>query len=182
MPKILTEATSLDWLQAAAATVPADQSCVEVGVFQGGSLQRIAVGARKGSNPPVYGVDQWGSPGMYLDRPHLARAYGKENQRIAARSAPTAALVRATSREAAQRWDGPPIGLLHIDADHTYEAAMGDFRAWQPHLAPGAHVAFDDYWAGRFEGVIKAVDELVADGTLTDFERIGHHFAVTRLA
>lgn len=180
MVKTLTEDVACEWLRDAAATVPAELAIVEVGTYQGGSLKYLCEGSAAGNGAKVYGLDQWGTPGMYRSRPHLARAYGRANQAIAAKAAPTATLIRAESTHAAQRWTGGKIGLCYIDADHSYPACMGDYRAWRPHLASNAWVVFDDYWAGRFDGVIQAVDELVAKGELTDFEKIGHHLAVTR--
>lgn len=179
--KVLTEQISCDWLRDTAATIPHDQAIVELGVYQGGSLQYLAAGTASGHNAPLFGVDQWGTPGEYRDRPHLAKAYGRQNMAVAARVAPSATLIRDITTHAAQQWDGPPVGLLHIDANHDYQHAMADFRAWEPHLAPRAWVCWDDYWENRFPGVIQAVDELISSGELVDFERIGHHFAVTRL-
>lgn len=179
--KSLTEQTSLDWLRTTAATVPAGQAVVEIGVYQGGSLKYLCDGAAQGNNPTVYGVDAWGIPAAYT-KPHLRRAYGRQNMRIAARNAPGAVLIRQLSTKTAQHWTGPKIGLLYIDGEHTYRSATGDYKAWKPHLATQAWVAFDDYWAGRFDGVIQAVDELVASGELTDFQHLGHHLAVTRHA
>lgn len=179
--KLLTETVSCEWLRTAAATVPAGQACVELGVYQGGSLRYICDGASQGHGAQVFGVDAWGIPAAYT-KPHLRRAYGRQNMAIAERNAPTATLIRAVSQRAALYWTGPPIGLLHIDGTHDYRNCMTDFKAWEPHLASDATIAWDDYWEGRFPGVIMAVDELVANGTLTDFQRIGHHFAVTKLA
>lgn len=178
--KTLTEQVSCEWLRDAAATVHADEVIVEVGTYAGGSLRYLCEGATAGNGAKVYGVDQWGTPGTYPTRPHLARAYGLANMRLAAQAAPTATLIRQLSTEAAKHWTGGKIGLLYVDADHSYAAVQSDYQAWRPHLAPDAIVAFDDYWKGRFDGVIRFVDELVASGELTDFEKIGHHLAVTR--
>ena len=48
------------------------------------------------------------------------------------------------SRSAAAHYDGPPIGLLFIDGEHTTEAVLDDHGAWAPHLAPDAMVVFHD--------------------------------------
>jgi len=37
-----------------------------------------------------------------------------------------------------------PIGLLHVDTEHSYSMAREEFWAWKPHLAVGAVVCFDD--------------------------------------
>ena len=38
----------------------------------------------------------------------------------------------------------PPINIIHIDTEHTYEQAKSEFDAYKPMLAPGAVVMFDD--------------------------------------
>lgn len=180
--KTLTEQISCTWLCDVAAKVPRDQAIVEVGVFQGGSLAYLAKGALAGDDPPVFGVDAWGLGDTYRTRPHLRRQYGPHNQAFAAEAAPTATLIRGLSTIVAGYWRGPKIGLLFIDADHSYASVMADYWVWQPHLASDALVAFDDYWTGRFPGVIQAVNELMAVGDLTDFQLIGKRLATARYA
>lgn len=73
--------------------------------------------------------------------------------------------------EVAGRYQGGPIGMLLIDADHSYESCKSDFLAWEQHLAPGAIVMFHDY-EPPFPGVIKAVDELVETQPLEHQETV----------
>lgn len=171
----------MHWLQDAAAKIPAGQAIVELGVYQGGSLRYLTDGARQGFGAPVFGVDGWGMASIYRNRPKLRRQYGPGNQRLAATAAPGAKLIRALTTDAAKDWAGPRVGLLFIDADHSYMGAMGDFLAWRPHLADGAVVAFDDYWVGRFDGVVATVDQLCGEGQLVGMELIGNRLAVARL-
>lgn len=42
---------------------------------------------------------------------------------------------------------GYSIGLLHIDTEHSYAMAKAEFEAYQPYLAEGAYVLFDDLHA-----------------------------------
>lgn len=39
------------------------------------------------------------------------------------------------------------INLLHIDTEHSYAMAKAEFEAYQPYLAKGAYVLFDDLHA-----------------------------------
>src|SRR5690606_31187243 len=69
--------------------------------------------------------------------------------------------IKASSLEAAERWEhGAVVGLLHVDALHTYEAVAADVDAWTPHLAPGAVVVLHD-WSVRRWGVRKLGTELL---------------------
>jgi len=50
------------------------------------------------------------------------------------------------SVDLAGRWDrGPVVGLLFVDGSHFADAVEADVRAWRPHMAPGAFMAFHDY-------------------------------------
>jgi predicted O-methyltransferase YrrM len=176
-PEALVEVEGRKWLRRAAAAVPFDRAIVEVGVFQGSSLLELARGSAEGLGARVYGIDPWAMEGSYPGRPHMLSRYGPKNQRIAAaalkREGLQAELIRDFGGEVARGWDGPPVGLLFIDAIHRQKEVTEDFLAWKPRLAPGAVVAFDDY-CERFSGVIRAVDKL--------FGKDRVHLAGSRLA
>src|SRR5690606_8514286 len=70
--------------------------------------------------------------------------------------------VRAHSSEAARLWSRP-IGLLHVDADHAYDAVRADFEAWSPHVVPGGIIALDDVHP-NYPGVQRLLSELLASG------------------
>lgn len=181
----LTEPAAVVFLARHAAQVPAHQAIVELGVHQGGSLIPIAHAAAHGNRARVYGIDAWGLSNAYDGRPHMRDRYPADNQQVTQFGLDNAGvhafLYRDLTVYAAETWDGPPVGLLFIDAEHTYDAVRADFHAWRPHLAAGALVAFDDYDASKakFAGVIRAVDELV-DEFLHDFEVVGSRLAVAR--
>lgn len=56
-----------------------------------------------------------------------------------------------------------PIDLLYIDAGHEYHQVKSDIAAWLPHVRAGGIIAGHDY-SDAFAGVVRAVDELGADG------------------
>ncbi|MDB5297609.1 MAG: hypothetical protein JWO31_3592 [Phycisphaerales bacterium] len=66
--------------------------------------------------------------------------------------------VRLDSVEAAHV---VPDGLdfVYIDADHSYEGALGDLQAWAPKIREGGVVAGHDYGHPAFPGVRRAVDQ-----------------------
>ncbi len=64
------------------------------------------------------------------------------------------------SDEQAAAWDAGPIGQLYIDAWHTYESCRNDLLRWEPYLAAGAIVGFDDC-SPDFPGVLRLQRELV---------------------
>lgn len=150
-----------------AAKVPADEVCVEIGVYRARSLLFIAEGAAAGCRAEVVGIDPWD-----LDRPSKAKYKSHETYayaQAAVAASPAGSLIRLEknySLDAAASWAGPKIGLLHVDSDHRYGPVLADFHAWKKHLAPGARLAWDDYHTD-FPGVITAVNQLYKRGEIT---------------
>lgn len=152
--KVIGSLESLDNLARLAAEVPDDQLVVELGVFQGGSLRALSE-----AHEPTVGIDLFGR-----DLPY---AYAQESWvytdtlEIARQHAPKAQILRYDTAQAAYDYEWAPVGLLHIDGDHTYQGVQKDFHAWLPHLVSGCLVVFDDYrYRGdRFPGVTRFVQE-----------------------
>jgi hypothetical protein len=161
------ETAAGEYLQRLASKVPADQAIVEIGVFQGRSLAFLAMGAQPGVR--VFGVDPWNLPRK--SKPKYSSDETYQAVRKVFSLVPQVELVRDFSVEAAVKYRGPKIGLLHIDADHTEAGVRSDFGAWKRHLARGSFVCFDDYHRGDFPGVVKGVNGLVNEGLLTGHYR-----------
>lgn len=49
-----------------------------------------------------------------------------------------------------------PIGLLFVDAEHSYETTMSIIRTWLPRVQ--GNISFHDY-CDDFPGVVRGVDE-----------------------
>lgn len=67
-------------------------------------------------------------------------------------------ILRGKSIEMANRVEDESLGLLYIDADHSYNGVMGDLNAWVPKVRIGGVVAGHDYLALEY-GVNQAVTE-----------------------
>ena len=52
--------------------------------------------------------------------------------------------VQGYGAEIAALYEGPPVGLLWHDAEHTVEAVAKDLRAWLPHMADGSVIVLHD--------------------------------------
>lgn len=63
---------------------------------------------------------------------------------------------RQTSLEMAKaKWH--KLDLIHIDAEHTYDAVLSDIKAWWPHLRDGGVMSFHDFNAAGFPDVTAAI-------------------------
>jgi MMP 1-O-methyltransferase len=68
---------------------------------------------------------------------------------------------RMTTSEAACKFVGD-IGLLFVDADHSYNGVSLDLQAWLPHLAMGGTVVLHD--VGDWAGPTRAAADLLQKG------------------
>lgn len=187
-PDALIETEAMTALAELAAQVPVDHAVVEIGTYQGANLASMARAARDGHGANCYGIDPYGTGNIYRGRPHMRERYTTADYRTALRhlhatgvSHKTTILI-TTSTKAALQWSGPPIGLLVIDGEHRYGPVLADYRAWTPHLTPGATIAFDDYGGSVGTQVKQAVDHLIDTGELTLDRIVGSRLALCRQA
>jgi predicted O-methyltransferase YrrM len=155
-----------------AARVPADQAIVEIGSFKGKSTCYLAAGAKAGRGAHVYAVDPWDLAGNVTGRfgfaePSTREAFDAQirSLRLASRVTP----IQGFSVEVARAWEGPPVGLLFIDGDHSAKAVAADVAAWTPHLTPDAVLVLDDLDTPKNPGVRQVFDQLASrvDWTVT---------------
>lgn len=143
-------------------TMTRPKRIVEIGVWGGKSLVPMACALKANNYGKIYGIDPWSSQEsakgqeganqqFWSKVDHISVMQGLQqkikqfdlNDRIK--------LIRKTSE------DAEPIGsidILHIDGNHSVEAALIDLNKWVPYVKRGGFIIFDDmYWAGRREPV-----------------------------
>lgn len=154
-----------DKLRELAQLVPDGQCIVELGSYRGKSSCFLADGSLAGNRVPVHCVDLWEIGGQWEDaqpRRHgepLHQSDPSHHDVFRATTAPYAAVIvehNASTLDVAASWDGGPVGLLFVDADHRYESTLADLQAWEPHFAPGAMVAIHDYGNRDYPDVRRA--------------------------
>jgi predicted O-methyltransferase YrrM len=160
------EGLGLAWL---ASRVPAGQCIVEIGSYRGRSTCYLAEGALHSGRDEavqVFAIDLWGeAPWPQYADPANYEAFCRAICALRLRDVVTSMLADSCAVGAA--WAGPPIGLLFVDADHTFEAVIGDYHAWERHISPGGllalHDAADPQW-----GVRRAIDDVIMPTGLWD--------------
>lgn len=165
---------------------PAEGAIVELGAWVGLTTSYLATACRVRGGGRVYAVDTFrGTREGDTRYPSVERHGGdtlpafRGQIHRAGVEAWVEALIGDTG-EVARRYNGGPIRLLLIDADHSYEGVRRDFRSWSPHVAPGGIVVFHDY---LMSDVARFVDgEVCGDDRYTASPGpIGSNvFAVTR--
>ncbi len=121
---------------------------LEVGVAQGGTLGRWALGAA--DDALLIGVDA--RPPEHI--PHRAG----QTLRLLAADSHTPEALAAIRAELGDR----PVDFLFIDGDHSAAGVRADFEAFAPLVRPGGIVAFHDI-CRHPDRNLSAVDEVWAD-------------------
>jgi predicted O-methyltransferase YrrM len=125
-----------------ARKVPADANIVEIGSFCGRSTISLVIGSQQGNNSKVHSVDpHLGLTSIYIEStlPIFVMNLKKRNL------LPYVNIHREYSAELAKSWSWGTIGLLFIDAEHSYKSVYEDFNSWYKYLMDGALVVFHDY-------------------------------------
>lgn len=99
-------------------------ACVELGVEKGRGSFAMCLAGRE-----VYGMDTNRRAEIWIMSQDCPNFHFLEQPSLP----PPEQVVRAA-----------PIGLLHVDTEHSYAMAREEFRAYEPLLASGAVVCFDD--------------------------------------
>jgi predicted O-methyltransferase YrrM len=150
-------------LQAAAMETAGLGPALEIGAYCGKSAVYIGVACQaagsllfsldhhRGSeeNQPgweYHDAELWDAEAGALDTlPHLRRTL-----RLAGLEGVVVPIV-GRSGDVAKAW-GTTLGLLFIDGGHTMEAALGDYRGWARHVAPGGVLAIHDVFPDPADG------------------------------
>lgn len=148
-----------------------DGCVVELGSHSGSSAAWIALGMQaSGNHRRLYCVDPWDLEAGERLKQH---AEGAVKRMFTARFEFMASAgyvdlddvrpIQGYSTEVAETWTNGPVGLLHVDALHTFEAVRADVDAWAPHVVPGGVVVLHDWSVKKF-GVRKVGAELLREG------------------
>jgi hypothetical protein len=169
--------------------LPRDAVCAEVGVWKGDGAAAILRHARP---QKLFLLDPWEHQPQY-DRALFGGRAGTQAAMDAVHAsvvdrftreidAGAVQVVRARSEDAESALAGTPLDWAWIDGDHTYEAVKADLERFSRLVKPGGCLAGDDYVLGWWgNGVIRAVDEFVAEGRGT-LQRIGRQHFLIHLA
>jgi predicted O-methyltransferase YrrM len=133
-------------------------AALEIGVYKGCSMIYLSKACLALGIEAIYGMDLFtGTPswGQHFD------TYDEAAMRLKSyRLDSNVELIRSDSRQYPWKCS---IDVLHIDADHEYDAVRRDIEKYTPFLVLGGLVVFDDY-DDSHPGVVCAVDELIAKG------------------
>lgn len=154
--KGLTERAACKHLAILAGQVRSDQAIVELGAYCGRTTAWLAWGSARGHRARVVAIDTWDMrsdvpayavPGIEpnYSRGDYSAAFGTYQTHLARCGVDSMVdTIKGYGHEVGDEWEGPPVGLLWHDAEHSADAIESDLNAWLPHLTDDAVVAFHD--------------------------------------
>ncbi len=147
-----------------AATWPGRGDIVELGSWVGLTTSYLATACAVRGEGHVWAVDTFvGTKEGGEAYPSIERFGGstldafRQQLTQAGVSRQVSTMVGYTT-EMAGKYEGNPIRVLFIDADHSYDGVRSDFETWWPHVAPGGLIIFHDY---LMDGVAGFVDDVI---------------------
>lgn len=176
---------------------------IEIGTFCGLSACVLRhLRRRLGVEVPFFTADRWGFEGQRLGAPlgdsdevthddyrrFVRESYLRNARLFCAGDLPRT--VEADSDRFFELWNaraevvdvfgrsarlGGPIGFAYIDGDHTYEAALRDFRHVDEHLVPGGWILFDDSADGSAWEVCRVVRLAIESGRYDPVARVPNY-------
>jgi hypothetical protein len=158
---------------------PSDSSekFVEIGAWKGTSISYAAVEIiNSGKNITIDSVDTWeGSPGeqdLMNDESIRNNTLHGEFIRNIEPVKHIVTPVKMLSVEAAKLYDDNSLFFVFIDGSHLYESIKADIIAWLPKVKSGGFIGGHDIdQPEEFNGVRKAVDELIGPANITIYNK-----------
>jgi hypothetical protein len=138
-------------------TTPLEGCIVEVGVYLGGSLQRLHLNSQ---GRPVFGYDTFtGIPFKDEIDSHRVGDFGDTSyERVRSETPLEVTLVQGVFPDSAV--DMPPVSFVHVDCDQ-YRSVRDTIKYLSPLMLPGGIMWFDDY--GCLASADLAVNEAFGD-------------------
>jgi len=137
-----------------------DAVMAEIGCYTGESTE---IFSKSGKFKEITCIDPWQMNEDYFEMPIEDMDVAEEffDLRISTLDTPINK-VRKTSMDAVEDFPDETFDFVYIDGDHGYESIKNDILKWLPKVKSNGILAGHDYIAS-YDGVIKAVDELLGD-------------------
>ena len=117
----------------------------------------VEIGSAEGTSALAMRESMHATSHLWCIDPYVSRVRGLSPREQVAHRVVRSSLngevtwIKARSADVGRSWSGPKVDLLFVDGDHSFEGVRRDWEAWEPHLADGAVVIFDDA-AGAAQG------------------------------
>lgn len=92
-------------------------------------------------------------------------------------------IIRDYSFNAVKLFEDCFFDWMYLDGDHSYQGVLSDLENFGQKIKPGGYIIGDDYKKGKWwkDGVIKAVDDFVADNKFDIIETKYEQFVLKKI-
>ena len=172
-------AEDVDLIRELTRLLPIDRNILVANFGSGSGTTALAVFAERQENIHMISVD--------ID-PNLLRYCREVVEYIGCTSWHTIFAGDTSSPNGEEEWEllDAPIDLLLIDTSHELEATRRELALWLPKLRKDGFLWMHDYERSPYElvefpNVKKATDEVVAQGSIKEYKKIGCSWAGQKL-
>jgi hypothetical protein len=130
-----------------------------LGVFRGVSTSALAHGVKERGDGKVYAVDFFDRNTCFTVE-HITEVFEERG------TLPWVEFCKGHTQDWAVHLNHLKFNFIFVDADHQYESTLGDFKTWEPLLAPRGLIAFHDIGLNT---VNKVIEEELSDWEIVDF-------------
>lgn len=161
IPCLVDHESRTEIMDYAAQKLTNDMICVELGVFMGGTLFRLAQQLRNlGKTTKIYGIDTWEyinlSPESFkwANISSAKEGYDKFQQYLLELNLDIH-IIKEDSCQAARHFSDKSVNYLWMDANHGYDGLCQEIRVWMPKMADQCIIAVHDYLEGSIPAAIQ---------------------------
>lgn len=170
-------------LQSYARVVPEGTAIVEIGSYGGRSAFAMLEGLRSIGREDIvihcYDPYAAGTESDRLGGLDIRDVRDVFLEAIAKHADGQIVLHEVDSIEGGKSWGGPPVWLMHIDGDHTYNHVREELVAWSPRLLSVPMLIFDDWLS--YGGIRRACWEVLPPEHFACINRGFSRYAVTKV-
>ena len=143
------------WALARAMADMAFRSGVEIGTLYGDSAEMWC-----SMNPQLHltCIDPYGEYRKRHGQRQQDEAFAATSKRLVPFNV---TMMRTTSLAVVDKFPDASLDFVHIDGDHSFDAAIQDIVAWAPKVRIGGLILVHDYFSLSWPGVTQAVDAYV---------------------
>ena len=152
--------------------IASDEIIIEIGSYKGKSTNFICEGLKNNERAFIVCIDTWHSKvqsvveDTFSEFCHNTESNGDKIKTIRGYS-----ISVETDNLLTALIERKKVGLVFIDADHSYETVKKEISKYVPYLEKGKYILFHDY--NNPCGVKRAVDDAINDGTITKIKEVG---------
>lgn len=130
-----------------------DKTMIEIGSYTGISTELFCRRFEK-----VIAIDPWlDGIGEINNQVDMSKVYARFCDRM--QKYENLTVLKHFAEDVIDNFENKSIDIFYIDGSHIYDNVKRDIQQCIPKVKTGGFITGHDYWPGKFDGVIQAVNE-----------------------